>query len=138
MTRPRESPYLRFGLEPDASLEEITARLRELAEDAADDAARAALREAWNELSRSPARRLTLALEAGPAGVPLPQPRRAPPLPRAPAPSLASVIAPAPLAPRAPPGPRPAAPLAFLIDPGERALVGPLQRGATPAPRRTR
>ncbi|MFO0680430.1 MAG: hypothetical protein U0234_00190 [Sandaracinus sp.] len=138
MTTRDDNPYVRFGLDPEAPLAEITARLRELAEDADDEEERAALRAAWNELSRSPARRLALALEAGPTGAGAHAPRAAPPLPRAPEPTLAAVTAPAPLAPRVASASRPRPSLAPWIDAAERALAGPLTRGATLASRRTR
>lgn len=139
MTKHDDNPYVRFGLDPEAPLAEITARLRELAEDAADDEARAAIRAAWNELSRSPARRLALALEAGPTAPPVSAPRVAPPLPRAPEPTLAAVTSPPPLAPRvAVSSSRPRVALDAWIDPAERTLVGPLIRGGSAASRRTR
>lgn len=56
-----DNPFERYGLNPLASVAELTERLRELAEDA-DEAGKQALREAWDELSRHPDRRLEHAL----------------------------------------------------------------------------
>jgi hypothetical protein len=55
----------RFGLSPLASVEEITAAMREQAEDA-PEAERAALREAWEELTMHPRARLRAAIFTSP------------------------------------------------------------------------
>jgi hypothetical protein len=103
MSENERNPYLRFGLDPTASLAEITERMRELAEDATSDEERASLRRAWEALSRSPARRFELALEAGPSPVPISLPTVSvgapPPWPE---PTLADVLARPPLAPMLP------------------------------------
>jgi hypothetical protein len=130
-----DNPFVRFGLDPEASLAELTERLRELAEDASE-ADRVALRAAFESLGRSPARRLELVLEAGPAPEPLP-PRPAEPAVHAwPAVTLAQVIAPAPLAPRLSPetdAERAAVrlDLTFLVRTDEAAVTGVISRRKT-------
>lgn len=138
MSRYETNPFIRFGLDPSATLAELTARLRELAEDASTDEERAAIRAAWDALSRSPARRLELVLEAGPMPSAL-MPTRAKKAAPAPWPeaTLADVTGPRPLAPDLPPeteaerGLR-AIDLSFLVREGEIEVSGPL------SPRRTR
>lgn len=97
-----ENPFVRFGLDPEATLAELTERLRELAEDADDDAERLALRAAWESLTRSPARRLELVLEAGPPPEPIPEMTSTAPLAAWPDPTLAEVLASPPLGPLLP------------------------------------
>lgn len=129
-----DNPFVRFGLDPEASLAELTERLRELAEDAPDEATRVAIRAAWEGLTRSPARRLELVLEAGPRPDPIPpEPPLAPPPPW-PEPRLSDVSAPLPLAPRLPP---PSAEeralsrveLGFLIRGDEESITGDVGQG---------
>jgi len=79
-----QNPFDRFDLDPRAGVAAITARLRELAEAAQDDAARERIRAAWEELTLHPARRLRAALFAHPetrlpVGAPPPLARRRPP-----------------------------------------------------------
>jgi hypothetical protein len=75
-----DNPFERYGLDPRDGVAAITARLKELAEDAKDDAERERIRAAWEELTLHPARRLRAALEAHPeTRAPLGGP---PPLPR--------------------------------------------------------
>ena len=50
------NPFERYGLNPLASVEELTERLRNLIEDA-DESERGRLRAAWEELSLHPERR---------------------------------------------------------------------------------
>lgn len=61
-----DNPYERYELDPLAGPGAITARLRELAEDAEDELVRARIREAWEALTMHPRRRLDLALRAHP------------------------------------------------------------------------
>lgn len=61
-----DNPFERYDLDPHAGIEAITARLKELAEDAKDDAERERIRAAWEELTLHPARRLRAALLAHP------------------------------------------------------------------------
>lgn len=73
-----------FDLDPRAGIAAITRRLKELAEDAKDDAERERIRRAWEELTLHPARRLRAALFAHPApavelGRPPPLRREGPP-----------------------------------------------------------
>jgi hypothetical protein len=85
---PSDNPFERYGLDPREGIVAITQRLKELAEDAKDDAERERIRAAWEELTLHPARRLRAALDAHPeTRAPL---AGAPPLPRL-------RIAPAPL-----------------------------------------
>lgn len=77
----KENPFERYGLDPREGILAITQRLKELAEDATDDAERERIRTAWEELTLHPARRLRAALEAHPEtrpplGSPPPLPRR--------------------------------------------------------------
>ncbi len=61
-----DNPFERFDLDPAAGIEAITERLKELAEDARDDAERESIRRAWEELTLHPARRLHAAYHAHP------------------------------------------------------------------------
>ncbi|MDB5217601.1 MAG: hypothetical protein JWO86_5528 [Myxococcaceae bacterium] len=61
-----DNPFERYGLDPREGIVAITQRLKELAEDATDDAERERIREAWEELTLHPARRLRAALNAHP------------------------------------------------------------------------
>ena len=75
-----DNPFERYGLDPREGVVAITQRLKELAEDAKDDAERERIRAAWEELTLHPARRLRAALNAHPeTRAPLGSP---PPLPR--------------------------------------------------------
>jgi hypothetical protein len=75
-----DNPFERYGLDPREGIAAITQRLKELAEDAPDDAERERIRAAWEELTLHPARRLRAALQAHPeTRAPL---GAAPPLPR--------------------------------------------------------
>lgn len=78
-----ENPFERYDLDPREGIGAITQRLKELAEDAKDDAERDRIRAAWEELTLHPARRLRAALEAHPEtrpplGSPPPRPRLRP------------------------------------------------------------
>lgn len=66
MTGRPDNPFERFDLDPQDGLESITERLKELAEDARTDAERNLVREAWEELTLHPMRRLRAALFAHP------------------------------------------------------------------------
>ncbi len=79
-----ENPFERWGIDPEQGPAAITERMRELIEDATDEATQKAIRAAWEALTLHPARRLTAALGAHPdshgvlgAAPPRP-PRRAP------------------------------------------------------------
>jgi hypothetical protein len=61
-----DNPFERYDLDPRDGIAAITARLKELAEDAKDDAERERIRAAWEELTLHPARRLRAALFAHP------------------------------------------------------------------------
>jgi hypothetical protein len=61
-----ENPFERYDLDPREGIAAITHRLKELAEDANDEAERQRIREAWEELTLHPARRLRAALFAHP------------------------------------------------------------------------
>ena len=75
-----DNPFERYDLDPRDGIAAITQRLKELAEDAKDDAERERIRAAWEELTLHPARRLRAALFAHPdTRRPLGSP---PPLPR--------------------------------------------------------
>ncbi|MBX3274121.1 MAG: hypothetical protein KF729_27895 [Sandaracinaceae bacterium] len=79
-----ESPFERWDLDPTEGPTAITERLRELAEAAPDEATRAAIRAAWEELTRHPARRFRAAANAHPdshgaAGAAPPPPPPPPP-----------------------------------------------------------
>jgi hypothetical protein len=65
-----DNPFERYDLDPKDGVAAITARLKELAEDARDDAERERVREAWEELTLHPARRLRAALLAHPESRP--------------------------------------------------------------------
>ena len=56
-----DNPFERYGLDPREGVVAITQRLKELAEDATDDAERERIRAAWEELTLHPARRLRAA-----------------------------------------------------------------------------
>lgn len=78
-----DNPFERYDLDPFGGIAAITARMRELVEEASTDAEREAVRAAWEELTLHPARRLTLALLAHPEtrpplGAAPPRPRRRP------------------------------------------------------------
>lgn len=64
------NPFERFDLDPRDGVEAITQRLKELAEDARTDEERNLVREAWEELTLHPARRLRAALFAHPESRP--------------------------------------------------------------------
>lgn len=86
-----DNPFERYDLDPREGITAITQRLKELAEDAKDDAEREHIRAAWEELTLHPARRLRAALFAHPEtrrplGSPPSLPRRR--APRADAPGL--------------------------------------------------
>ena len=81
-----DNPFERYDLDPREGIGAITRRLKELAEDATDDAERERLRAAWEELTLHPARRLRAALFAhpetrAPLGAPPSLPRRRMPRP---------------------------------------------------------
>ncbi|MFO0743117.1 MAG: hypothetical protein U0270_45005 [Labilithrix sp.] len=61
-----DNPFERYELDPREGISAITQKLKELAEDAKDDAEREAIRAAWEELTLHPARRLRAALFAHP------------------------------------------------------------------------
>jgi hypothetical protein len=61
-----DNPFERYDLDPHAGIVAITQRLKELAEDAKDEAERERIRAAWEELTLHPARRLRAALFAHP------------------------------------------------------------------------
>jgi hypothetical protein len=61
-----ENPFERYDLDPRDGISAITRRLKELAEDAKDEAERDRIRAAWEELTLHPARRLRAALFAHP------------------------------------------------------------------------
>lgn len=61
-----DNPFERYDLDPRQGIAAITARLKELAEDAVDEAERDAIRAAWEELTLDPRRRLDAALFAHP------------------------------------------------------------------------
>ncbi|MBX3207950.1 MAG: hypothetical protein KF764_23085 [Labilithrix sp.] len=61
-----DNPFERYDLDPREGIAAITRRLKELAEEARDEAERARIREAWEELTLHPARRLRAALFAHP------------------------------------------------------------------------
>lgn len=77
------NPFEELDLDPRAGIAAITARLKELAEDARTDAERERIRAVWEELTLHPARRLRAALFAHPEsraelGRPPPRRREAP------------------------------------------------------------
>ena len=61
-----DNPFERYDLDPRDGIAAITQRLKELAEDAKDDAERERIRSAWEELTLHPRRRLRAALFAHP------------------------------------------------------------------------
>jgi 8-oxo-dGTP pyrophosphatase MutT (NUDIX family) len=65
MSAPSRNPFERFGIDPKEGPRAITERLRELAQDANEED-RAAIREAWEELTLHPLRRLRAAVGAHP------------------------------------------------------------------------
>ena len=72
------NPFEELDVDPRQGTRAITERLRELVEDAKDDADRARLRAVWEELTMHPGRRVRLALLAhpesrAPLGVPPPR-----------------------------------------------------------------
>jgi len=75
MRRATDNPFERYDLDPREGISAITQRLKELAEDAKDDAERERIRAAWEELTLHPRRRLRAALLAHPeTRAPLGQP----------------------------------------------------------------
>jgi len=81
-----DNPFERYELDPHEGPRGITERMRELAEDAADDAERARIRAAWEELTVHVDRRVRAALLAHPESrAPL---GAAPPPPRVPGDAL--------------------------------------------------
>ena len=67
MTRAGEdNPFDRYGIDPREGPAAITARMRELIEEAHDDATRTRLRADWEELTLHPGKRLRAALGAHP------------------------------------------------------------------------
>lgn len=88
------NPFERYELDPREGPVGITEQLRDLAEDAADEATRDEIRAAWEALTRDPNERIVWALRAhprvGPIGAaPLerPRPRRTKPAQAAPTPA---------------------------------------------------
>jgi hypothetical protein len=75
-----DNPFERYDIDPRDGIVAITQRLKELAEDAKDDAERERIRAAWEELTLHPARRLRAALLTAPET--RPPLGAAPPLPR--------------------------------------------------------
>ena len=61
-----DNPFERYDLDPRDGIAAITQRLKELAEDAKDDAERERIRAAWEELTLHPRRRFRAALFAHP------------------------------------------------------------------------
>lgn len=79
-SHPYKNLFERYDIDPQKGPRAITERLRELIEEAATEAERAELREAWDELTMHPMRRLRAAFGAHPesrrelgAPPPLPQ-----------------------------------------------------------------
>ena len=66
MSAPNENPFDRYGIDPREGPEGITERMRELIEDAPDEATRDAVRAAWEALTRDPRGRAHLALRTHP------------------------------------------------------------------------
>jgi len=62
----KQNPFERYDLDPREGVSAITQKLKELAEDATDDAERERIRAAWEELTLHPQRRLRAALDAHP------------------------------------------------------------------------
>lgn len=84
--RGEHNPFERWDIDPLGGPQAITERMRELIENAPDEATRNAIRAAWEELTFHPARRLRAALTAhpdthGPDESPPPKPRRPSPEP---------------------------------------------------------
>lgn len=67
-----ENTFDRFGLDPATPIDELTARFRELVEDA-DENERSSLRAMWEEITLHPKARLTSALLTFPGGHRAPQ-----------------------------------------------------------------
>lgn len=61
-----ENPFERWGIDPAQGPDAITVRMRALAEEAPDEEARRAIRAAWEELTKHPARRFRAATGAHP------------------------------------------------------------------------
>lgn len=61
-----DNPYERWDIDPAGGPAAITERMRELIEEATDDAQKAEIRAAWEELTLHPARRFRAALGAHP------------------------------------------------------------------------
>ena len=57
-----DNPFEAYDLDPRQGIAAVTARLRELAEEAKTDSERARIRAVWEELTMHPARRLEAAL----------------------------------------------------------------------------
>lgn len=57
-----DNPFERYGLDPRDGLIAITQKLRELAEDATDEAERERIRATWDELTLHPEKRVRAAL----------------------------------------------------------------------------
>ena len=79
-----ENPFERFGIDPRSGPQAITARFRELMEDARTEEEKAELRVAWEELTLHPRDRLRAALETWPEAreeIPLGLDSEPPPLP---------------------------------------------------------
>ena len=79
---PPGNPFERWGIDPMQGAAAITERMRELAAAAPDEATRAEIRAAWEQLTMHPARRFSAAVGAHPdsyhvALVSPPPPRRA-------------------------------------------------------------
>lgn len=78
-----DNPFDDLGLDPLASPDELTERMRELVEDATTAAQKQALQDAWQDLTMNPRKRVRLALSTFVDSEPfLPSP---PPRPRPPA-----------------------------------------------------
>lgn len=132
MKRRGDNPFRRYGLDVTQDLASITERLRQLADDAVDPEERRAIREAWEQLTRSPVVRFELALDVSPARDAVPPPASAtessaPPFD----PTLLDLLAPAPLAPRLGPLTESEqrvqrADLTFLLREDEEAATGPI------------
>lgn len=78
-----DNPFERYDLDPRDGIAAVTRRLKELAEDATDAAERERIRQAWEELTLHPTRRMKAALFAHPEtrpplGMPPPVRRRRP------------------------------------------------------------
>ena len=56
MSAPTDNPFDRYDIDPREGPEGITERMRELVEDAPNEAARDAMRQAWEALTRDPRR----------------------------------------------------------------------------------